>query len=232
MCGPSCLISPRSNRSPSKPFSRTSTGWSCRADALAAPGLVRLLPRPVVAALHSWGTCRGRHGGSGDAVVHIAGRHRDRVPCARLARRPPRRAPAVEDDRCGRRRVAVGSVGVDAHRAGRGPRAVSGTDRRRPQRHGRLHVEPRPLLHREGRPHGRLRPHQTAGDRPRVRGAARGAGRGDRRGPGGGPRAGLRVLRGGHNRHHRRRPGAPVRRDRYGPRTCGTTWTRPTPARP
>ena len=152
--GQAARARPRASRGVRRGAGRPGPGGRSGADPLAAPRLVRVLPGPIFAARGAGRTCRGRPGRAGHAVVHVAGRHRDRVPCARLAGGPAGRAPGVEDHRSGRRGAAVRRVGVHAHRTGGGPRAVPDAQRGGSQGHGRLHVEPRPLVDREGCPHG------------------------------------------------------------------------------
>ena len=213
---------------------RPRPGGRARPLALAAPALLRLLPlerRAVV--------------GPGRLPQHGAGR-----PRPLLAVEPGADRDRGDDDRLGAaddrplRRLERGHPGhgllVHAGRAhlregeGLGLLARARRAAGREPAARRLRLGPQPQLGGQGGPPRGLRPGERprGGDRRGVRDAARRARRGD---PGRSRRRPDAVRGRGHDRHHDHDRPRPHGRDRVGrapPTASGSTWTRPSPARP
>ena len=178
-------------------------------DPLAAPGLVRVLPRQRERPEHPRRARQRRPRHAGDAVVDGPGLHGARDARARLARRPARSAAGVPVGLHRRRRDPALGVGRGAVRDRRGARAGG----RRSGLAGGVLLDPDALLGREGSARRRHPAPPLDRGRRRVRDAAGRARAADRGRP---RRRADAVLLLRHARHDvvaRVRPGG---RDRRG----------------
>ena len=156
-----------------------------RADALAAPAVLRLLPGQLLARRDPRRPPLQRHRCAGDDLGDEPGGDRGRAGRARLVRRGARAAGGVPQRRPGRRRHPGHRLHRDLHRA-----AVRAAPRQRGRRTAvtasatrvaGLRVHAGPLVAGEGRDDGRPRRGRRALDRRRPRHAGDGRRRAARR---------------------------------------------------